>query len=123
MARNVIIDYETGLDDAVALLLALRSPELNVLGITCVNDNVNLDRVIINTLKVVDHSGKKIPVFAGATSSMIPDYSEDASKVHGSDGLVALGLVSSISMFISFILTYVFFGTHRKNKSASNLIP
>lgn len=87
MARNVIIDCDTGLDDAVALLLALRSPDLNVVGITCVNGNVSLDRVTVNTLKVVDHSGKKAPVFAGATSPMIPEYSEDASKVHGSDGL------------------------------------
>jgi inosine-uridine nucleoside N-ribohydrolase len=42
MTRNVIIDCDTGMDDAVALLLALRSPELNVLGITSVNGNVGL---------------------------------------------------------------------------------
>ena len=87
MPRNLIIDCDTGLDDAVALLLALRSPEFNVLGITCVNGNVNLERVVINTLKVVEHSGNPVPVFAGASSCMIPEYSEDASKVHGSDGL------------------------------------
>ena len=87
MPRNVIIDCDTGLDDAVALLLALRSPEFNVLGITCVNGNVGLERVVINTLKVVDYSRNIVPVYAGATSCLIPDYSEDASKVHGSDGL------------------------------------
>ncbi len=88
MQRNVIIDCDTGLDDAVALLLAIRSPELNVKGITCVNGNVSLDKVINNTLRVVEHSGMNIPVFAGACTALIPDKSwNDASNVHGKDGL------------------------------------
>jgi len=88
MQRNVIIDCDTGLDDAVALLLAIRSPELNVKGITCVNGNVGLEKVIKNTLRVVEHSGKDIPVYAGASTALIPDKSEeDASHVHGKDGL------------------------------------
>ncbi len=88
MQRNVIIDCDTGLDDAVALLLAIRSPELNVNGITCVNGNVSLDKVIKNTLRVVEHSGMDIPVYAGARTALIPDKSEDdASDVHGKDGL------------------------------------
>ncbi len=88
MQRNVIIDCDTGLDDAVALLLAIRSPELNVKGITCVNGNVSLDKVIKNTLRVVEHSGMDIPVYAGARTALIPDKSEDdASYVHGKDGL------------------------------------
>jgi inosine-uridine nucleoside N-ribohydrolase len=88
MQRNVIIDCDTGLDDAVALLLAIRSPELDVKGITCVNGNVSLDKVIKNTLRVVEHSGMDIPVYAGARTALIPDKSEDnASHVHGKDGL------------------------------------
>ena len=88
MTRDVIIDCDTGLDDAVALLLAIRSPELNVKGITCVNGNVGLDNVVNNTLRVVEHSGMDIPVFAGARSALIPERSsDDASYVHGKDGL------------------------------------
>jgi len=88
MKRNVIIDCDTGLDDAVALLLAIRSPELSVKGITCVNGNVGLDTVVANTLRVVDHSGKDIPVYAGARTALVPDRSrDDASGVHGKDGL------------------------------------
>ena len=88
MQRNVIIDCDTGLDDAVALLLAIRSPKLNVKGITCVNGNVSLDKVIKNTLRVVEHSGRNIPVYAGARTALIPDKSKDnASYVHGKDGL------------------------------------
>lgn len=87
MARNVIIDCDTGMDDAVALLLALRSPELNVLGITCVNGNVSLDKVIYNTLRVVEHSGKDVPVFAGYGETLMRAGEEDAAAVHGKDGL------------------------------------
>lgn len=90
MARNVIIDCDTGMDDAVALLLALRSPEFNVLGITCVNGNVGLDNVINNTLRVVEHSGKDIPVYAGYSSTLMVAGEEDAAAVHGKDGLGGL---------------------------------
>ena len=87
MKRNVIIDCDTGMDDAQALLLALRSPTLNVLGITCVNGNVTLDKVLINTLKVVEHSGKDVPVYRGAGQALIPEKSQNAPEIHGSDGL------------------------------------
>ena len=92
MARDVIIDCDTGMDDAVALLLALRSPEFNVLGITCVNGNVGLDNVVHNTLRVVEQSGKHVPVFAGARSALLVAPDENASKVHGSDGLGGIPL-------------------------------
>ena len=90
MARNVIIDCDTGMDDAVALLLALRSPEFNVLGITCVNGNVGLDNVINNTLRVVEHSGKNVPVYAGYSQTLMRAGEEDAAAVHGKDGLGGL---------------------------------
>ncbi len=92
MARNVIIDCDTGMDDALALLLALRSPELNVLGITCVNGNVDLDNVVHNTLRVVEQSGKQVPVFAGAKSALLVASEVNAAKVHGSDGLGGIPL-------------------------------
>ncbi len=85
--RKVIIDCDTGIDDALALLLALRSPKLDVLGITCVNGNVTLDKVVINTLKVVEHSGKTTPVYSGAADPLLPEKSENAPHIHGTDGL------------------------------------
>ena len=87
MSRKVIIDCDTGMDDAQALLLALRSPAFEVLGITCVNGNVTLDKVLINTLKVVEYSGKKVPVYRGAAEALIPEKSQNAPEIHGSDGL------------------------------------
>ena len=91
MARNVIIDCDTGMDDAVALLLALRSPEFNVLGITCVNGNVGLGHVVNNTLRVVEHSGQ------GRSSLRRIFGCVDAGRrrrrprlLHGKDGLGGL---------------------------------
>jgi len=87
LKRNIIIDCDTGMDDAQALLLALRSPAFNVLGVTCVNGNVTLDKVMINTLKVVEHSGTDVPVYRGAAQALIPEKSQNAPEIHGSDGL------------------------------------
>ncbi len=84
--RNVIIDCDTGIDDALALLLALRSPEFNVLGITCVCGNVPLDKVVRNTLVVVEHSGKSVPVYRGAYRALV-GAGHTAEYVHGSNGL------------------------------------
>jgi inosine-uridine nucleoside N-ribohydrolase len=92
--RKVIIDCDTGIDDALALILALRSSELDVAGITCVNGNVTLDKVVINTLKVVDHSQKAIPVYSGASDPLLPERSENAPHIHGTDGLGDLSFPS-----------------------------
>lgn len=87
---NVVIDCDTGVDDAMALLLALRSPKLNVLGITNVSGNVPLDKVVRNTLVVVEHAHRDIPVFPGARRPMIRP-SGTAEYAHGSDGLGDVG--------------------------------
>ena len=89
-ARNVIIDCDTGVDDAIATLLALRSPGLNVLGITTVAGNAPLDKVMRNTLVVVEHSGKHVPVLRGSGQPMLCRL-ETAEHAHGSDGLGDVG--------------------------------
>jgi inosine-uridine nucleoside N-ribohydrolase len=88
--RRVIIDCDTGVDDALALLLALRSPVFEVLGITCVAGNVTLDKVVPNTLKAVEASGKQVPVFPGSPRPLFAKL-QTAEMVHGSDGLGDLG--------------------------------
>ena len=64
---NIILDVDTGVDDAFALLFAARSPLVNLIGITCVDGNTNLDNVVANTLTVLDAAGAgDIPVARGA---------------------------------------------------------
>ena len=84
--RQVVIDCDTGVDDALALLLALRSPQLQVIGVTTVAGNVTIDKVSRNTLVVVEHSGKQVPVLRGASKPLIGSW-ETGEHIHGRDGL------------------------------------
>ena len=84
---NVILDVDTGVDDAFAILFAARHPDIHLLGITCVDGNTNLAQVVSNTLKVLDAAeAPEIPVAAGASRPLLGD-SLYAEHVHGSDGL------------------------------------
>lgn len=85
--RKIIIDTDPGQDDAVAILLALASPELQVLGITAVAGNVPLPLTEKNARKVCELAGRTdIPVFAGAERPLNRDL-VTAEYVHGQTGL------------------------------------
>ncbi|MEO0912087.1 MAG: nucleoside hydrolase [Pseudomonadota bacterium] len=87
MARKIIIDTDPGQDDAVAILLALASPELEVLGITAVAGNVPLARTAENARKICELAGRgDMPVFAGADRPLARDL-VTAEYVHGATGL------------------------------------
>jgi inosine-uridine nucleoside N-ribohydrolase len=89
--RNVIIDTDPGVDDAMALLLALRSPVLNVLGITTVAGNLVLSKTTRNALVVVEISGRRVPVYPGASQPLMEPL-DTAEHAHGMDGLGDIGL-------------------------------
>ena len=89
MARKkIIIDTDPGQDDAVAILLALASPEdLEVLGVVAVAGNVGLEKNAKNALKVVELSGRMdVPVYAGCARPMARPL-VTAEHVHGDTGL------------------------------------
>ncbi|MEM7544321.1 MAG: nucleoside hydrolase [Pseudomonadota bacterium] len=87
MSRKIIIDTDPGQDDAVAILLALASPELDVLGITCVAGNVPLALTELNARKVCELAGRAdIKVFAGCDAPMQRKL-VTAEHVHGKTGL------------------------------------
>lgn len=70
--ERIIIDTDPGVDDAIAIWLALASPELEVLGITAVAGNVPLDATLQNACNVVALTGRTdVPVFAGASRPLI----------------------------------------------------
>src|SRR5512146_3492269 len=86
-AARVIIDTDPGVDDALALLLALRSPELKIEGITPVAGNVPLDLTLPNALRMVEIAGRTdIPVAAGAKSPLVRRL-VTATYAHGENGL------------------------------------
>ncbi|MDC9821730.1 nucleoside hydrolase [Pectobacterium polonicum] len=70
--ERIIIDTDPGVDDAIAIWLALASPELDVLGITAVAGNVPLEATLANACKVVGLTGRTdVPIFAGASRPLI----------------------------------------------------
>lgn len=92
MTRKIIIDTDPGQDDAVAILLALASPELEVLGITCVAGNVPLALTQVNARKVCELAGRAdIPVFAGCDAPLRRKL-VTAEYVHGKSGLDGIEL-------------------------------
>jgi pyrimidine-specific ribonucleoside hydrolase len=91
----LLLDVDTGYDDALALILALRSPDARVLGITCVAGNHSLDHVADNTLRILDLVGApEIPVALGAAQPLIESHREP-SLLHGRDGMGDTGLPAS----------------------------
>ncbi|MFC3217414.1 nucleoside hydrolase [Tianweitania populi] len=87
MADKIIIDTDPGQDDAFAILLALASPELDVLGITAVAGNVPLSLTEVNIRKICDLAKRTdIPVFAGCDRPMQRAL-HTAEHVHGATGL------------------------------------
>lgn len=86
-ARKVIIDCDPGIDDSLALMLAVSSPEIEILGITVVCGNVPPIKGAENALKVLEWMERTdIPVYIGEEKPFVRDY-VDAMDTHGEDGL------------------------------------
>jgi inosine-uridine nucleoside N-ribohydrolase len=87
VATPVLIDCDPGHDDAMALLLAFASPELQVLGVTTVHGNQTLEKTTANALRVLELAGRSdVPVAAGAERPLLRDPAV-AREVHGESGL------------------------------------
>ena len=84
--RKIILDCDPGHDDAVAILLAAKNPNLELLGITVVAGNQTLENTQRNALRVVQHLGLDIPVYAGCGQPMVRDK-VTAGDIHGETGL------------------------------------
>jgi inosine-uridine nucleoside N-ribohydrolase len=86
MPIPVILDCDPGTDDAVAIMLALASPELTVLAITVAGGNVGLNSTLPNTLALTALANSTVPVHAGADRPLIGEFVSEP-RVHGADGL------------------------------------
>jgi inosine-uridine nucleoside N-ribohydrolase len=86
---KVILDVDTGTDDAVALMLAVLHPGLELVAATCVGGNTPVDNVVENTLRVMDWIGATVPVFVGcgqAIARSVPPAEGDPGQtdsIHG----------------------------------------
>ena len=85
--RKIIIDTDPGVDDTMAIFLALRSPELQVIGLTTVFGNVHTDLATINALRLLEIAGRNdIPVAHGANAPLVRAYAGPVGFIHGDDG-------------------------------------
>ena len=88
MARKIIIDTDPGIDDTMAILFALRSPELEVIGLTAVFGNTCVEDTAQNALRLVELEGHdSIPVTQGAGRPMVMAPHGLGTFVHGMDGM------------------------------------
>ena len=87
-SHAVILDCDPGVDDAIALLLACASPEIDLRAVTAVAGNHGLERTAPNALRILEIGGRPdVPVFAGAPRPLVWPVTERAVEVHGDDGL------------------------------------
>jgi inosine-uridine nucleoside N-ribohydrolase len=84
---GIILDCDPGHDDAIALMLALGSPEVELLGVTTVSGNQTVAKTTANAIRVLDHLGREdISVAAGAQRPLVRER-HVAADVHGETGL------------------------------------
>ncbi len=91
MPIKLILDCDPGIDDAVAIALALASPELDVRGITVCHGNVPLARTMANALAMLTLLGKDVDVYAGASGPLMRSEIS-AGDVHGESGLGGIAM-------------------------------
>src|SRR5690625_1542100 len=85
--RNVILDCDTGHDDAISIIIgASKRSELDILGITTVAGNVEVEKNTVNALKVIELIGLDVPVVEGAVRPLVRE-SEIAPEIHGETGM------------------------------------
>src|SRR5437870_11519567 len=84
--RSFLIDTDTASDDAVALIMALRAPDVQVAAITMVAGNVGVDQATRNARYTVELCQADVPVFIGAEKPLLRPY-QNATWFHGRDGL------------------------------------
>jgi purine nucleosidase len=85
VTRTFLIDTDTASDDAVALIMALRAPDVRVAAITTVAGNVDVHQATRNALYTIELCGTDVPLFVGAEKPLLRTYT-NATWFHGRDG-------------------------------------
>ena len=91
--HKIIIDTDTGGDDAAALILAVKSPDVEILGVTVAAGNVSLDQAVKNAFSALEAAGSSAKVYPGAVNPLSGEERETFS-VYGNDGMGDAGIVN-----------------------------
>ena len=85
--KNILIDTDCGVDDSIAIMMALASENISVKGITTVSGNTYVDQVTDNVLRLVSYFGfSDIPVYRGAHRPLVAEP-KTGERIHGKNGL------------------------------------
>lgn len=122
--RKIIMDTDPGIDDAIAILLALSAKdELDVLALTTVNGNVGVEQVTKNAFKILEIAGRTdIPVYQGNSKPLMRE-NEHCEEFHGDDGMGNLEMqdcdrVPESESAVDFLIRKV-----REEKGEITLVP
>jgi len=85
--RKIVIDCDPGIDDAIAIALALEHSQFDVVGVTTMFGNARVEQATRNALTIVERSGRAIPVYQGAAKPLRLPLQPPPAFVHGEDGL------------------------------------
>jgi len=90
---RIILDVDTGIDDALAIVYALAHPDIALEAVTTVYGNINVDLATTNTLGLLEAAGRSdVPVAAGAKRPLTRPYTKTASRIHGPNGFGGIEL-------------------------------
>src|SRR6516162_1307472 len=85
---RIILDVDTGIDDAMAILYALNRPGIRLEALTTTFGNTDVDTATANTLRILELAGRRdIPVARGPGRSLLKPFGKGADHVHGRNGL------------------------------------
>jgi inosine-uridine nucleoside N-ribohydrolase len=121
-SRRVILDTDPGIDDAMAVLFALRSPALEVLGITTVFGNADTEVGTANALRLVELAGRDVPVARGAERPWVVPKEPPPDFVHGVDGLGNISAPPAAGKAIEMSAAEFIVATARKYRGEVTLI-
>lgn len=91
-AKKIIIDTDPGIDDLMAIAMAVQSKDIEILGITTIFGNVTTEQATNNALTLVEFFNESIPVYQGELAPLELPFHQPASMVHGIDGFGELFL-------------------------------
>ncbi|MFG6160478.1 nucleoside hydrolase [Halomonas sp. 1390] len=92
MTHPIIFDTDPGVDDAQAIAIALRHPEIELLGMTTTYGNVDVETATHNALLLAELAGQEIPVAQGAAGPMVKERHPPPAHIHGANGLGDIAL-------------------------------
>jgi len=121
---RMILDTDPGIDDAMAILFALRRPGIRLEALTTVFGNTDVDTATVNALRILELAGRsEIPVARGASRSLLRPFTKAADHVHGKNGLGGIELPEPRSRPVSETASDLIIRMARANPGEITLCP